>query len=224
MPTDAAALLATAKAAAKRAAAHYAHHVAHVGETEREHRLAATWHLRRASDEGSVDNRIYANGSNEQCLGGLLLNSIALLGLKAAGAIAYPWLIAASADDPTGTYIDHATAVFRNRERYHWCVELGAYHRFQWKRSVYQSEVHDWQTSPAAQNPDAPWRRRRPRAPQRYLLFLIVDCLAAADRWADPPNAAANRGTVHDWLHEHGGNPMFWHPPAVPAAWIEKGA
>lgn len=44
---------------------------------------------------------------------------------------------------------------------------------------------------------------------QRYLLFLIVNCLAASDREVPPPPAATKRGELHDWLDLHGGQPLF---------------
>lgn len=188
-----------------------------VGDAKRELQLAATWHLRRASVPASVDNLTFAHGSNEHALGGLDICPIALLGLKAAGAVAYQWLVEAAMLHPAGSYIDHARIALQLPERRAYCVELGAYHRFQHKLEVYHRAVTDWQASPSANDPAARWRRRAVTAKQRYLMNVVGECLSAAEAGAQPP-VAANRGTAHDWLHDAGGHPMFWHRPSPPSA------
>ncbi|ASY43482.1 hypothetical protein CJD35_02685 [Sphingobium xenophagum] len=186
-----------------------------VGEAKRELHIAATWHLRRASTVGSIDNQIFAHGSAEQALGGLDLCPIAALGLKAAGSLAYPWLLDAAEANPIGTYVEHArTALARPGVRA-FCVELGSYHRFQHKAAVYHEAVQKWQASSKADDPAAAWRRRPITAKQNYLITMISECLAVADRWFVPP-FIQNRGEAHDWLRKAGGRPMFWRPPSKP--------
>ena len=209
-------IAARAEALAQRAANRLAYHVAAVGEAEREHRLAATWHLRRAAVLGSRDNLIHAFGSGEECLGAADIDPIALLGFKAAGVIAYPWLIEVAEQLPGGTYIDHVRIILGNEARREWCVKLGAYHRFQWKLGVYQREVTAWSRQPQATDPTSSWRRRASTVKQRYLLFLIVNCLEAVGQPVAPPSADAKRGDVHDWLARNGGHPLFWNPPSPP--------
>ena len=188
-----------------------------VGDAKQELQLAATWHLRRASVPLSIDNLTYAHGSNERALGGLDICPIALLGFKAAGAIAYPWLVDAAALLPSGNYVDHVRVALDHRQRWAYCVELGAYHRFQFKSEVYRNAVFDWQARPAANDPTAPWRRRSITAKQRYLIEIVVDCLAAISPSFQQPHLA-NRGAAHDWLRDVGGRPMFWHRPVPPAS------
>lgn len=205
-----------AEAASRRAAERFAYRIAAVGEAKREHRLAATWHLRRAAMHGSRDNLIYAFGAGEECLGAFDVDPIALLGFKAAGAITYGWLIDAADQLPAGSYIDHVRIALGDAERLLWCIELGAYHRFRWKHEVYQREVIVWKGRPEACDPTSPWRRRGSTVKQRYLLFLIVNCLRAAGYLVEPPPADARRGELHDWLDRHGGHPLFWNPPEPP--------
>ena len=200
------AALAAARVTGRRAA---------VGEARHELQVAATWHLRRASTIGSIDNRTHAHGSAEYALGGLDICPIASLGIKAAGALAYPWLIAAAKSAPSGSFIDHVRIALERPEVQAFCVELGAYHRFQHKQAVYQKAVSEWQTLPAAQDLTAAWRRRQPTAKQRYLVQMVSECLAAIDPAFVLPNLS-NRGAVHDWLRDAGGRPMFWHPPTLP--------
>lgn len=192
-----------------------------IGAAERELRLAANWHLHRAAQPGSIDNAVYAQGSAEQCLDGLDLDPIALLGLKAAGAIAYGWLVEAAAGDPGGSFVDHARAVFADHDRYVWCAEFGAYHRFKWKSEVYLKEVTERETKPIMRDPNAPWRRRSVTVKQRYLIEMMVECLAALDPACERP-APANRGEAHAWLKERSANPIFWHPPLSPAPFVRK--
>lgn len=212
-------ILAQAESLARRAATKFAYRVALTGEAEREHRHAATWHLRRAAVPGSRDNLVHAMGSGEECLGGLDIDPVAMLGFKASGAIGYRWLIEAAQLQPDGTFVDHVRIALCQEARHDWCAELGAYHRFQWKREVYAREVTAWRSRPEARDPASPWRRRNGTVKQRYLLFLIVNCLAAAGRAVSPPPAAAKRGELHDWLDLHGGQPLFWRPPPPPPTW-----
>lgn len=208
---------ARAQAIASRAATALQHRTAIVGEASRELQLAATWHLRRAAVPGSRDNQVYAHGSAEQALGALDLCPIAMLGLKAAGALAYPWLIEASQNLPHGSFPDHARLVLENPDRRCFLVELGSWHRFQWKRSVYESEVQDWNAKLIASDPLAKWRRRSVTPKQAYLATLISECLTARDPEQSAP-CLTTRGQAHDWLREKGGHPMFWHPPTIRTA------
>lgn len=210
--SDTSQLIARAQAIASRAASALQHRTAMVGEASRELQQAATWHLHRAAVPGSRDNQVYAHGSAEQALGALDLCPIAMLGLKAAGSLAYPWLIEASESLPHGSLLDHARLVLEHPDRRRFLVELGSWHRFQWKRSVYQREVQDWNEKPIARDPLARWRRRSVTPKQAYLATLISECLAARDPELSEP-CLTNRGQAHDWLREKGGHPMFWNPP-----------
>ena len=209
------ALLMRARAAASKATTALALRTAAVGEAFRELHLAQTWHLRRSGEPCSIDNRIFEFGSAEQALGGMDLCPIAMLGLKAAGALSYPWLIEATRDQPDGSFADHARTALRDPKRLRFCVALGAYHRFQWKCAVYQKAVLDWHSKPIARDLHAAWRRRHVTAKQRYLIGVICDCMLAMDRAFEVPTLK-NCGEAHDWLRDMGGNPVFWSPPTVP--------
>lgn len=163
----------------------------------------------------SADNLTYAHGSNERALGGLDICPIAALGFKASGAVAYPWLIEAAARLPTGSYIDHIRIALDHPQRRAYCVELGAYHRFQFKSEVYRNAVTEWQATPAASDPAARWRRRSVTAKQQYLIAVVAECLSAAEPDFQLPHLG-NRGAAHDWLRNVGGRPMFWHRPVTP--------
>lgn len=188
---------------------------AEVGEARRELHLASTWHLRRAGVPESADNRVYRHGSNEQALGALDLCPIATLGFKAAGVTAYPWLIEAAQANPAGTYLDHLRAALVDPDCFAYCTALGAYHRFQWKWSVYQQVVADWRAKPIARDLHAAWRRRPTTAKQRYLIEIVSECLTAVEPGFTVP-ALDRRGEAHDWLYQAGGRPVFWRAPALP--------
>ncbi|MBB5279128.1 hypothetical protein [Pacificimonas flava] len=186
-----------------------------VGDAHRELHLAESWHLRRSAVQGSVDNRVYAHGSAEQALGALDLCPIAALGFKSAGALTYPWLLDAAAEMPGGTYCDHMRIALENAEIRRFCTALGCWHRFQWKRSVYQRELLTWSRKAIAQDPNARWRRRSVTLRQRYLVDLIIECLTALHPdFRAPP--LEKRGDAHDFIRDFGGNPVFWHQPSRP--------
>jgi len=215
-PVKGGSLVARAEALLRDARVDVANRTAAVGDARREAHLAATWHLRRAAVPGSIDNRIYAHGSAEQALGGLNICPIAALGFKAAGALLYGQLMSAAERIPEGSLIDHMREVLRDEQVHQYCVELGSYHRFQWKRTVYEHRVAQWSLKPIASDPLAKWRRRTPTWDQRDLFRVIAECLAAQDPSFCLP-ALKLRGETHDWLKASGGNPMFWYPPKFPA-------
>ncbi|WP_194745754.1 hypothetical protein [Thermaurantiacus tibetensis] len=174
---------------------------------------------RRRADRPGRDNRIYRLGQAFETLDAIDLEDYALLGLLGGGPTVLAWLLEATEARLIGEHAPGLLDILRDvlavPERRRFAIEMGAYLRWHHEKTVRDLAAADWQASPAANDPHAPWRRRPPTSRQRYAIASIVRTLSAVDPEFRPP-AIATRGEAHDFLERAGGNPRFRAPPAPP--------